>query len=284
MLKGSGKIWRMVWLSMMVCAGTTATTAQEPLPVAPTLPAELQHGRELLKANQPKEAQAVFEGYLRTHPGAVQAELGLGDAELAQHQYETAELTYRAIVAREPQLWEAHKNLVVVEAALGRWDEFDRERTVLRMARERGAPGISTRESDVIDTFTVDGARWVVRAYFEPVGRSEARYNFERFRPDGRVQAYVSLEDAAAAAAALQPGDVRVGAKQGGAAANSQQGMLALNWYTGTAHGNIRNYPAGEPPYRQLRADVQHWIRAHQGLSGSGPKQSDTMHGKARPH
>lgn len=243
---------------------------------------ELRHGRELLMQKNFSEAQAVFSGYLQAHPDAVQARLGLGDAQLGLRQFEAAEATYRAVVAQQPQLWQAHKNLVVVEAALGRWEEFDRERTVLRMARQRGAPGISARESDVIDSFDVHGQHWVVRAYFEPVGRSEARYNFERFSSAGRVEAYISLEDAAAAQAALTPGDVHIGtAAPPAAASKSAVGRaLSLNWYTGSAHGTVRRYSGEEPTYEHLRADVIHWIGTHPEFSGPSPHAA---HGVAAP-
>ncbi len=231
---------------------------------------ELRRGRELLMRREFAAARQVFAAFLKTHPTDVQARLGEGDAELGLHQYEAAEMTYRAVTARQPELWQAHKNLVVVEAALGRWEDFDRERTVLRMARERGAPGISARESDVIDSFNVRGAHWVVRSYFEPVGRSEARYNFEHFSPGGRVLAYISLEDTAAAAAALKPGDVRIGSAN--APNNSAEPhALSLNWYTGTAHGTIREYRSGEPTYEALRAAVRSWLAHHALPAATGP-------------
>ncbi len=247
------------------------TVAQLPLVGAPLDPA-LRHGRELLAAGQFRAAKEVFAAFLRTHPAAVQAEVGKGDAELGLREFESAEASYRAAVAQQPEFWQAHKNLVVVEAAMGRWEEFDRERTVLRLARERGAPGISTHESDVIDKFDISGERWIVRAYFEPVGRSEARYNFERFSPDGRVQAYLSLENAAAAAAALTPSDVRIGtAKEHGEANAPGSGALSLNWYTGTAHGKVRDYDNAEPTYERLRTDVTRWLLQHPEVAGLGP-------------
>lgn len=229
---------------------------------------ELREGRKLLQTHQYSAAEAVFASFLRTHPADAQAELGLGDAQLGLRQYESAEATYRLLVAQQPELWQAHKNLVIVEAALRRWEDFEGERKILRLARERGAPGISTHESDVVDSFETGGQRWVVRSYFEPLGRSGAVYNFERFSPAGRVLAYLSLEDAAGAVAALRPGDVRIGAEpdipdsgSGGAKTHPPK-TYALNWYTGTAHGTIRQYPAGEPAYAQLRRDILVWLRS----------------------
>ena len=252
--------------SMVAAAGQSSATLPEAAPQG-----ELRCGRELLREKDVAQARRVFGAYLKAHPDAIQARLGLGDAQLGMHEYEAAESTYRAVARQQPELWQAHKNLVVVEAALGRWEEFDRERTVLRMARERGAPGISARESDVIDSFEVRGQPWVVRAYFEPVGRSEARYNFEQFSPEGRVEAYLSLEDAAAARAALTPGDVRIGTGSAGSAADSGSGgILCLNWYTGSAHGAVRAYSDGEPSYERLRADAIRWISGHPELAGQG--------------
>ena len=74
----------------------------------------------------------MFQAYLQGHAGNIDAEVGVADAELALHQYEDAEVGYRQVVAAQPQRWLAHKNLVIIEAELGRWEEFDRERAVLR--------------------------------------------------------------------------------------------------------------------------------------------------------
>ncbi len=231
---------------------------------APSSP-DLRPGRLLLQTKQFSTAKSYFQAALKEHPGDVQAQLGLGDAELGLKQYQLAEASYRAVVARQPELWQAHKNLVIVEAALGRWEEFDGERTVLRLARQREAPGISPRESDVIDSFDAGPQHWVVRAYFEPLGRSEAVYNFERFSPSGRVEAYISLENAAAAQAALHPSDLRIGTSESEAAAAVSEpgGTLALNWYTGASHGTITRYPQGAPTYERLRTTVLAYLRSH---------------------
>jgi tetratricopeptide (TPR) repeat protein len=229
--------------------------------VAPHTPqSDLAAARQALEGKKFTLARDLYRNYLRAHPEDVDAELGVADAELGLHQYEAAELDYRRVVAAQPQLWSAHKNLVIVEAELDRWSEFERERAVLRAARERGAPGISARESDVIDSFEVDGHRWIAREYFEPVGRSQARYNFERFSPEGRVEEYVSLEPTAAAQAALKPGDVHIGAETE-PAPHINNGEFSLNWYSSKGHGTIARYPKGEPAYERVRANLLRWLR-----------------------
>lgn len=242
-----------------VIAATVLLSSSQPLLAQTPVPHEILAARKELAAKKFHHAEELFSAYLKTHPGNIDAEEGIGDAELGLHEYEAAELQYRAVVAAQPEFWLAHKNLVIVEAALGRWDEFDRERAFLRAARERGAPGISARESDVIDSFDLRGEHWIVREYYEPVGRSLTRFNFEYFGPDGRVREYVSLESAEAARRALTRNpNVLIGVDP---ATLPTIKDFALNYYTGRTHGTIKLYPQGEPTYEHVRADVLHWLR-----------------------
>jgi len=254
--------WRCVVSATLIAGGAACAQSLGGSGLFGTpAPLEIRHGRELLQTKHFAEAKGVFAEFLKGHPADVQAQLGLGDAELGLREYEAAEGTYRSVAARQPELWAAHKNLVVVEAALGRWEDFEGERKILRLARERGAPGISARESDVIDSFNSNGQRWVVRAYFEPLGRSRAIYNFEQFSPTGRVERYVSLEDAAAAQAALTTGNgIRIGGETGGGT-NSTTGY-ALNWYSGRAHGTIARF-GSIPSYERTRVALMRWLRGH---------------------
>ena len=224
-----------------------------------SVPTELLAARKALAAKEYQHAEEMFAAYVKAHPGNVDGEEGVGDAELGMHEYEAAELEYRRVVAAQPEFWLAHKNLVIVEAALGRWEEFDRERALLRGARQRGAAGISARESDVVDSFDALGGHWIVREYYEPVGRSLTRYNFEYFGQDGRVREYVSLESGEAAVNALAVGgEVHIGDNAKSAPAIKD---FALNFYTGKSHGTITRYPNGEPKYERVRADVMRWLR-----------------------
>jgi tetratricopeptide (TPR) repeat protein len=243
-----GNLWRCAsWL--LLAFPVLAQTAA---------PVSLAEAKQELAAKHYAQAKELFAAYAKVHPESVDAEMGMGDAEIALHEYQSAELTYRSAVAKQPEMWRAHKNLVIIEAKLGRWEEFHRERALLRAARERAAEGISARESDVIDSFDVRGQHWIVREYYLPVGRSLTRYNFESFGADGRVKEYISLESAEAAKTATVEGDVLRSDEQ---ARQESMKDFALDWYTGAAHGTIRSYPAGEPKYEMVRADVIHWLR-----------------------
>jgi hypothetical protein len=238
----------------------TCSFAQKTRDAASGTHADLAAARQELAAKHYARAKELYGAYLHAHPDSVDAQFGLADAELGLREFEAAEWDFRRVVAAQPQNWVAHKNLVIVEAELGRWDEFERERAVLHAARDRGAQGISARESDVIDSFEVNGHRWIVREYYEPVGRSQTRYNFERFSSEGHAEEYISLEPTAAAQAALKPGDVHIGTEPK-AAPYSEHEEFSLNWYTGKAHGTITRYPKGEPKYERVRSDVMRWLR-----------------------
>lgn len=241
--------WLVLWTMALAASGSA------PLPQGNA--GSLADGKLALAAKDFVRAKAIYAAYLKAHPGDVQAEMGAGDAALGLHEYEAAEWDYRSAAAAEPQLWLAHRNLVIVEAALGRWEEFERERAVLHAARERGAAGISRHDSDVIDVLRVKGQRWIVRDYFEPAGRAQALYNFERFGADGRVAAFVSLESANAFAEEMRGGDVVIG---GAARKTPELSGFALNFYTGAKHGTIATY-AAEPKYEQVRMDFLRWLR-----------------------
>ena len=112
-------------------------------------------------------------------------------------------------------------------------------------ARERGAAGIDTHESDVIDVITVAGQRWIVRDYFENPWAARARAITENgFLAEGRVLAYVSLESADAFRDQTMGGDVIVGA---GRRKSADPNGFALNWYNGKSHGTIAKYASGAP-------------------------------------
>ena len=253
------QIIRQMYFKLISTALLTAAFiahAQTPRPVAP---GSLAEAKQALANKQFAQAKLLFTAYGKSHPDSIEGPLGVADAEIGLHEYQAAELEYRRVVAQQPDMWRAHKNLVIIEAALGRWEEFDRERGVLRAARERGAEGISARESDVIDAFDVRGRHWIVREYYEPVGRSLTRYNFEQFGSDGRVREYISLESAQAAKDALAQGDVLQSGEQ---ARQEAEKDFALDWYNGQSHGTIKSYPEGEPKYETVRADVTGWLRS----------------------
>ena len=245
-------------ITITLALALTPLHAQTISPQQATTDPILKSGKQAIADQHYAEARRIFTGYLASHPHNTGAEMGIADSDLGLHNYETAELDYRTVVAEKPQMWLAHKNLVVIEAALGRWDEFDRERAILRGARARNEPGITTRESDVIDSFDVHSHHWIVREYTEPAGRSLTRYNFERFSATGRVEEFISLESADAAKAALQKGDVLHTDEQ---ATNASIKDFALDWYNGKAHGTIARYPDGEPTYERVRTQVMHWLR-----------------------
>jgi hypothetical protein len=62
----------------------------------------------------------------------------LDSALFGEKQYAKSEQIYSKTIAVNPNMWGAHSSLAEVYSAEERWPEFDRERKLLREARDRG--------------------------------------------------------------------------------------------------------------------------------------------------
>jgi spermidine synthase len=69
----------------------------------PTAELELLRGRIALALKQFGEAREAFRGALRLDPGSLEAAYGLGDAARRAVDFETAELMFRQVLARDPR-------------------------------------------------------------------------------------------------------------------------------------------------------------------------------------
>jgi len=81
-----GKRWRHLCWLMLALPLALMAQAQT---------ASLAEAKQELAAKHYAQAKVLFAAYAKTHPESVDAEAGVGDAELALHEYEAAELTYR---------------------------------------------------------------------------------------------------------------------------------------------------------------------------------------------
>ena len=94
------RVWPRASLlaAFMLTASVGWPRAQQRAPTSGSLVA----GKRALAAKDFVRAKGIFADYLAAHPGDVQGELGLADAELGLHEYETAELEYSKAVAAQP--------------------------------------------------------------------------------------------------------------------------------------------------------------------------------------
>jgi tetratricopeptide (TPR) repeat protein len=235
--------------------------AQQP-PVVGSLPATpdpLALGKQALAHSDYQTAWEFFTNYLKDNPDSSEATFLAGNAALGLKHYDDAAGYYQRLIAKKPDMWSAHKNLVIVYAAQNKWPEFDQERKVLQTARDQGSPGLSKKDADVIEVLYVGSERYIVRAFPELAGRFKARYNFSHFGKDGKLDSWIACES--------DDVDQTFFAQKHPKEAAEGQRSFSLDSYTAAVpnlngqgftqtHGTIKFYPDGEPSYETVRADV----------------------------
>jgi tetratricopeptide (TPR) repeat protein len=125
----------------MPAASQAQTPAADPLAVA----------NQAIAKGDYAAAQTIVNAYLKDNPDNPQALFAAGNAYLGLKQYDDAAKSYLAAIKTQPPFWPAHKNLVIVYAAEGKWTEFDQERALLRDATAKGEDGLNSKVPDVID-------------------------------------------------------------------------------------------------------------------------------------
>jgi tetratricopeptide (TPR) repeat protein len=218
--------------------------AQQPPPPDPQFELDaarskdpLADGKAALAQRDFQRAEAYFAVYRRDHPSSTQTDFYSGEAALGLRQYDTAAEAFQRVIAKQPSLWAAHKNLVIAYAAQGKWPEFDEQRKILDEARNRGALGVSPQDADIIDVLYIDSEPYIVRAFATPEGRTRAHYNVSHFIKDTQLDYWISCESP------------------------SGKSTFLLNAYTPNPKGKprstlIKSYPEGEPTYETVRTDV----------------------------
>jgi tetratricopeptide (TPR) repeat protein len=254
-------MFRSSLLTLIILVGSIAARAQlgsTPTPAPSTDP--LAIGKQALVHGDFKAAQEFFSNYLKEHPENTEAIFYAGNSALELRQYDDAASYYRKVIEKQPpNMWPAHKSLVVVYAVQQKWEDFDRERKLIQDARVQGSPGLSPKDADVIDILYVGDERYIVRAYAELAGHFHARYNFTHFNKQGKLDFWISCES--------DDNDQTFFAQSHPKEAAAGQRSFSLDSYTAAVpnpngqgmtqtHGTIKFYPDGEPTYETVRADV----------------------------
>jgi tetratricopeptide (TPR) repeat protein len=251
-------------------ASQTASTSQMP-PQAQT-PDPLSDGKGALRRGDYAAAKTFFAAYLKDNPNDADALAMAGDASLGLKMYEDAAQSYVAAIKLQPALWSAHKNLVIAYAAEGKWTEFDQERSLLQDARTKGAPGLGSKDVDVIDVFYIGAERYIVRSYAELNGRYKTRYNFTHFGADGKLDSWIACESDDVDQiffAKAHPKEAAAGARSFSLDSYSAPTPSADGRGSTQTHGTIKFYPDGEPTYETVRSDVMKALQHQSGAISS---------------
>jgi tetratricopeptide (TPR) repeat protein len=225
-----------------------------PQPVADSLAI----GKQDLAQERWQDAEQFFYAYLQQSPDSSDAQLDLGFAYFAERRYDKSEQSFLKLIAVNPKNWAAHNDLVEVYAGQERWADFNRERELIKLARDRGELGENKPVTAVIDVLYVGDEKYIVRDYDPPSGRFHALYNFTHFDKLKQLDFWISCES--------DDIDQIEFAKQHPKEAAAGQRSFSLDSYTPVTktpsgqmtqtHGTIKFYPDGEPAYQTVRTDV----------------------------
>lgn len=219
-------------------------TAAPPDPLAP--------GKEAMARKDYQAAQTFFDTYYKANPDNLEALLREGDASLALKQYERAAQDFKRVIGKDPTAWVAHKNLIIADASLGNWQEFDSERKLLEDARASDSPGLDKTNGDVVEVIYLGTERYVVRAFPVLTSRFKSRYNFAHYDKNEKLESWISCESPDEDQAAFAQ-------KHPQEAASGQRSFSLVGYAIGpkeTTRATIKNYPDGEPGYETVRTDV----------------------------
>ena len=205
-------------------------------------------GEKALNRFDYRSAQTYFNSYLHDHPNDPRALFYAGDTALGLKQYELAARSYKQSLALQPNNWFAHKNLVIVYAALGDWPAFDTQRSFIRAARKAAAPGLKSSDVDIIDTIRVGPEDYIVHAYAELFGPNHTRYVINHYDPAGKLDLTLTCE----APATSQPHPEAATATF----ALVQYSVDSKHELDPATARILKTYASGEPTYETIRTDT----------------------------
>jgi tetratricopeptide (TPR) repeat protein len=218
----------------------------------------LQMGISDLTRKDYAGAQTFFTNYLAATPNDPDARLFLGAADLGLKDVPSAIKEFQTVAAAQPTNWSAHQNLVRAYALTQDWSAFDKERDLLKSARDHNAPNLDKTTSDLIDTLQVGTKAYRVLYFYTLTGRFHTRYVFAHFGDDGKPTDYIACES--------DDTDQYFFKQKHPDLAAAGQRSFSLDTYSngpnGQSQGLIKFYPDGEPTYETVRADALKVLQA----------------------
>lgn len=199
------------------------------------------------------EARTFFAKYVADNPKDAEGWFYLGGADLNVDHPADAAKDFQQCVALKPDAWSAHNNLFLAYAEMGDWSAFDKERAVIRAARDKKEPGLSLDDHDLIDVLRVGGETYQVWYFYKLHGRFNVRYVAIHFDKSGKGHSWIQAESDDVDQAFFKqkhPKEAAAGARSFSLDAYEQS---KVGYPSQALH---KFYSDGEPTYEQFRADV----------------------------
>jgi tetratricopeptide (TPR) repeat protein len=203
-------------------------------------------------------AEKILTDYLQKHPRADTAKtatamLLLGTARLDAKDFDGAIDELKELVKNEPKDWYGYIYLAQAYAQKGDWENFDKQRELIKAARDSNAPRIKlVGDGDVIDILTVAGQQYTVKSYYKPVGPHQTHYVFLHIVDDIKLKDMLTCDS--------DDGDQMEFKREHPKEAAAGARRFSLDpWEVVSdqlVHGHILRFYDGEPTYEELRADV----------------------------
>ncbi len=221
-----------------------------------------------------KAAYTALNSVLTTYPNDLYVLRSTGAAAMGAGLNEQAIALFRRALALYPhEPWPLRLAIIILEARLNRWSDFDRDVTALRAAKKNGLDhGLDHNAGFVIDEFDVGDGR--VQAVIFPL-QSSRYHTLYRFLMPQQTELNAPAQASASANTAsarcnnpdfepymdMESDDVDQGEFKKAHPDKAAQGerSYSLDSYPSPcSQALIGFYPDGEPTYEKVRGDVIH--------------------------
>jgi hypothetical protein len=234
----------------------------------------MQPGLDDLKHGENEAAYVALHSLLAVYPDDVHVLRYCAVAAMrSRHDVEALDLFRRALAQRPRQPWTLREAMILIEARVGHWDDFDRDVAALRSAKKVGMDhGLDDNNGFVIDQFD-DGAGQVEGVIYPlQTGRYHMLYRFmlpEQAEMNAPAQASAQGNGSSSSARCNNPDfqphmdvesedvDQKEFAKaHPDKAAKGERSYTLVSFTSPCSQGLVKFYPDGEPAYETVRADV----------------------------
>jgi tetratricopeptide (TPR) repeat protein len=225
----------------------------------------LAMGKNAMAHGEFQNAKVFFENYVKENPESIDAQFYLAKCEINLKNFDAAIADFQHIIAVAPKDWSSHSGLALAYAQKGDWAAFDKERAVIKDARDKNMPGVDKDHGDVVDSFTVNGEPYEVRYFYKLFGRYNVRYAFLHFGKDGNADHWIEIESLdvdQGMFAEKHPKEAAAGVR-----VYSMDSMKMSP--SGFPDQGLIKFYEGEPTYETLRADAINAIQKQAKPSAS---------------
>ena len=220
----------------------------------------LEPGMTALKKGDAAAALGAFQPALSAYPKDTKVLLLSGEAAMASNQNDQALLLFQRALAEHPASpldWDARFSVLVLQARLAHWTDFDQGLAELKAAKEAKNPELDA-EGFLVDLFDAGGKKVKVIYYPQLAGKFHTLYRFLLPKP------------AAANTPSLPPSDTQDRCANPNfqpyldvesddadqAFARKGQRVFSLDTYPASCSQGLIKFYQSEPKYEDVRAEV----------------------------